>query len=84
MFGGMKDMMGQFQMVQKLMRNQKFKAFISYPKVQALFQDPEFKEIAKSRDFSKITTHPKFAALMRDPEVAALAAKIDPKSMTGK
>ena len=84
MFGGMKDMMGQLQMVQKLMKDENFKAFISHPKVQALFQDPEFKEVAKTKDFSKIAVHPKFASLTRDPEVASLMAKINPKDLMGK
>ncbi len=79
MFDGMKDMMGQFQMMQKLMADDNFKAFISHPKVQEIFKDPEFKEVAKSKDFTKILSDPKFAALMRDPALAALMAKIDPQ-----
>lgn len=84
MFGGMKDMMGQMQMVQKLMQDENFKAFIAHPKVQMLFEDPEFKEVAKTRDFSKIMTHPKFATLTRDPEVASLMAKINPRDLLQK
>ena len=80
MFDGMKDMMGQFQIMQRLMTDDNFKAFIAHPKVQEVFKDSEFKEIAKSRDFSKILSNPKFAALMRDPELAALMAKINPQS----
>lgn len=80
MFGKMKDMMAQMQAMQKLMQDENFKAFISHPKVQALFQDPEFKEVAKSRDFGKIAAHPKFAAMAQDPEVASLMMKINPKS----
>ncbi len=81
MFGKMKDMMSQMQMMQKLMKDENFKAFISHPKVQQLFQDPEFKEVAKGRDFSKIVAHPKFMAMAKDPEVAALMAKINPQNM---
>ena len=44
---GMKGMMGQFQMMQKLMADENFKAFISHPKVQEVFKDSEFKEVAK-------------------------------------
>ncbi len=81
MFGNMKDMAQQMQMMQKLMQNPDFRAFISHPKVQELFKDDEFKEVAKSRDMMQITTHPKFMALMKDPELAALMAKIDPKNL---
>ena len=79
MFDKMKDMMGQFQMMQKLMKDDNFKSFISHPKVQELFRDPEFKEIAKTRDFAKIVASPKFMALMKDPELSSLMAKINPK-----
>ncbi len=75
-----KDMMGQFHLMQKLMKDENFKRFISHPKVQELFGDPDFKEIAKSRDFSKIIQHPKFRSLMSDPEVAPLMAKINPQN----
>ncbi len=80
MFGGMKDMMANMQMMQRMMKDENFRAFVSHPKVQELFRDPEFKEVAKSRDFAKISSHPKFMALGRDPEVAALMLRIDPKS----
>ncbi len=78
MFDGMKNMAAQMQMMQKLMKDDNFKAFISHPKVQELFRDPEFKDVAKSRDFSQIATHPKFAALMKDPELSSLLMKINP------
>ena len=80
MFDKMKDMMGQMQMMQKMMKDENFKAFISHPKVQQLFRDVEFKEVAKSRDFSRIATHPKFIALSKDPELSTLLAKINPQS----
>ena len=83
MFGKMKDAMGQLAMMQRLMKDENFKAFISHPKVQALFKDAEFKEVAQTKDFSKILAHAKFAALTRDPEVAALMAKINPKNLMG-
>ena len=79
MFNKMQGMMGQLQMMQKLMVDENFKAFISHPKVKELFKDPEFKDVAKSQDFSRILANPKFAGLMRDPELAALMAKIDPQ-----
>ncbi len=83
MFEGMKGMMGQFSLMQRLMKDENFKAFISHSKVQDLFKDPEFKDVAKSQDFNRIVSHPKFAALMRDPEVAALMAKLNPQSFLG-
>jgi hypothetical protein len=79
MFEGMKGAMQQFQAMQRMMQNEDFRNFISHPKVQELFRDPEFKQVAQSRDFSKIMLHPKFAALMRDPEVGQLMAKLNPK-----
>jgi len=79
MFGGMDDMMQKMQMMQKMMQDENFRNFVSHPKVQGLFKDPEFKEVAKTRDFSKIAAYPKFAALMQDPEVAPLMAKINAK-----
>ena len=79
MFEKFKGMAGQFQMMQKMMQDEDFKAFIAHPKIQALFQDPEFKEVAKTRDFAKILSNPKFAGLMQDPEVASLVAKLNPQ-----
>ncbi len=79
MFEQIKGMAGKFQMMQKMMQDEDFKAFVSNPKIQALFGDPEFKEIAKTRDFSKILTNPKFSGLMKDPEIASLVAKLNPK-----
>ena len=79
MFDKMKDMMGQMKMMQELMRDENFKAFISHPRVQELFRDPEFKSVAATRDFSKIAVHPKFMELSKDPEVSQLLLKIDPK-----
>ena len=80
MFDKMKDMMGNMAMMQRMMQDANFRAFVSHSKVQQLFQDPEFKEVAKSRDFAKISAHPKFLELGRDPEVAALMLKINPQS----
>jgi len=84
MFEKFKGMAEQFQMMQKMMQDEDFKAFISNPKIQALFQDPEFKDVAKTRDFGKILANPKFAELMRDPEVAALVAKLNPQKFMQK
>lgn len=84
MFGKMKGMMEQMQMMQRLMQDENFKAFISHPKVQELFKDPTFKEVAKSQDFTRIAAHPRFAAVLRDPEVAALMAKINPQQLLQK
>ena len=78
MFGKMKGMFDQLQMAQKMMKDENFRAFISHPKVQALFGDPEFQAVLKTQDFQKISSHPKFCSLQGDPEVAALAAKMTP------
>ncbi len=78
MFDGMKNMAAQMQMMQKLMKDDNFRAFVSHPKIQELLKDPEFKDIAKSRDFTQIATHPKFATLMKDPELSSLLMKINP------
>ena len=82
MFSQMKDMMGQFQVVQRLMGDENFRTFIAHPKVQEVFRDPEFKEIASQKNFTKILSHPKFAVLLKDPEVASLMAKIDLKKFS--
>ncbi len=84
MFEKFKGMADQFQMMQKMMQDEDFKAFIANPKVQALFQDPNFKDVAKTRDFSKIAADPKFASLMLDPEVARLVAKLNPQKFMQK
>ena len=81
MFGEIGGMMEQFQMMQKLMKDENFKVFITHPKVQELFKDPEFKEIAKTKQMMKIVQYPKFAGLLRDPEVAPLMAKINPQAI---
>ena len=81
MFGHLNGMMGNFQMMQKLMRDENFKTFIAHPKVQELFKDEEFKEVAKTKDFSKILSHPKFATLMQDSKLSALMAKINLQGM---
>ncbi len=81
MFGKMGGMMEQLQMIQKLMKDENFKAFISHPKVQELFKDPEFKEVTKSKDMMKIVQHPKFMALAQDPVVAQLMSKINPQNI---
>lgn len=75
-------MFKQLQMMHKLMQDENFKAFVSHPKVQELFRDPEFKDVAKSRDFAKISSHPKFLEMARDPELSQLLLKIDPKRFT--
>ena len=82
MFDKMNDLLAQMQMMNELMKDDNFKAFVAHPKVQELFQDPEFKDIAKSRDLAQITSHPRFMEMARDPEVARLLVKIDPRRFT--
>jgi hypothetical protein len=76
MFGKMKDMMGQMQMIQQLMKDENFKAFMSHPKIQQLMKDPEFIAMLKTQDFKKIALHPKFSVLRDDKELAELASKL--------
>ena len=78
MFGKMKDMMQQLQLMQGLMKDENFKAFMAHPKVQEVFRDPDFQAILKTQDPGKIMSHPKLMTLMQDREVATLMSKLDP------
>ncbi len=78
MFGKFGGMMEQMKLLQKLMQDENFRKFMSHPKVQELFKEPEFQEIMKTKDFAKMSAYPKFAELMKDPELAALLQKIKP------
>ena len=79
MFDKMKNQWQQIQMMQKLMKDENFKALISHPKVQAMLQDKDVQEAVKSGDAAKMIGHPKLMALMRDPELAPLLAKLNPQ-----
>ena len=81
MFEKLQDKWQQLQMLQKLMKDEHFKAFLSHPKVQAAFQDPALQQALKSQEMAKIAGHPKLLALMRDPEVAPLLAKLNPQDL---
>ncbi len=76
MFGRMKDMAAQMQMIQKLMKDENFKTLIAHPKMQELMKDPEFLEVMKNNDIQKASTNPKLAALKSDPELVQLIAKV--------
>ena len=76
MFGKMKDMAAQMQMVQKLMKDENFKALITHPKMQELLKDPEFLELMKTKDFQKAASNPKLAVLKDDPELLQLISKV--------
>ncbi len=76
MFGKMKNMMDQFKMMQEMMKNEDFRAFISHPKIQSLMKDPEFVESLKKQDFNTVLQNPKFAALRSDQELIQLASKL--------
>lgn len=76
MFGSLKGARDQLRMVQQLMQNEDFRAFISHPKVQQLFTDPEFQNLARGQNFNAMMSHPKFSKMMSDPEVAALVLKL--------
>lgn len=77
----MKGMMDQFQMMQKLMKDENFKAFIMHPKIQELLKDPEFQELMKSQDMGKMMNHPKFTAFREDAELASLASRLNLKNL---
>lgn len=79
MFEGFKNKVNQFQLMQKMMKDDNFKAFISHPKVQEVMKDPDVQQLIKSQDMSKVAAHPKFMSLMQDPEVGPLLSRIDPK-----
>ena len=80
----MKDLMGQYEMMQGLWADENFKTLMSNPKVHELFKDDTFLDLVKAKDFSKIIMHSKFISLMADPELATLMAKINFKDMMGK
>ncbi len=73
--------MDQMKLVQRLMKDENFQAFMSHPKVQEVFRDSEFQESLKAKDTGKIMAHPKLAALMQDAEVASLMAKLNPQNL---
>ncbi len=81
MFGKMGNMMKQIQMMQKLMKDENFKAFISHPKMQELIKDPQFMELMKKQDMPALQKHPKFGSVMKDPEILELIRKIDFKKL---
>ena len=83
MFGKMGDMMKQMQMVQKLMKDENFKAFISHPKMQEMIRDAEFMELMKKQDLPALQRHTRFGAVMRDPEILGLIQKVDFKKLMG-
>ena len=75
MFESLKGTWQQLQMMQRLMKDERFKAFITHPKVQALLSDQAFQAAVKSKDTVRITTA--LAPLSRDPELAPLVAQIN-------
>ena len=83
MFGKMNDFMKQMQLMQKLMQDENFKAFMSHPKIQSVFMDPSFQETLKTQNQAQIINHPKLAGLKGDPEVTALLVKLDFKKLMG-
>ncbi len=76
MFGKMRDMAAQMQMMQRLMKDENFKALIAHPKMQELMRDPEFLELMKTKDIQKAASNSKIAALKDDPELLQLISKI--------
>ncbi len=76
MFGKMKDMAAQMQIIQKLMKDENFKALIAHPRMQELMKDPDFLELMKTKDFEKAASNPKLAGLKSDPELLQLMSKV--------
>ncbi len=83
MFDKMHGMLDQLKVMQRMMKDENFRAFISHPKMQELLKDPEFRELMKSQDMAKLAAHPKFSSFLHDPELAELIKKIDPKKFMG-
>lgn len=63
-------------MMQKLMKDENFKALMAHPKTQELMRDPEFIELMKTKDFQKAASNPRLAALKDDPELRQLMLKV--------
>lgn len=76
MFDQFKNKIEQLQMMQRLMKDENFRAFMAHPKVQELFRDPEFIEIVKKQDTKKLLSHPRLAALKDYPELKEHLSKI--------
>jgi hypothetical protein len=79
MFEKLGEFAQQMKLVQRLMKDEHFRALMGHPKVQELLRDPEFQELIKAQDMSKLAGHPKFASVMQDPEIAGLVAKLNPQ-----
>ncbi len=83
MFDKMRDMAQKMQMMQKLMKDENFKAFMTHPKIQELLKDPDFQELVKNGNMDRIASHPKFSAFRNDPGLAALVMKLNLKDIQG-
>lgn len=83
MFGKMKNMMSQMKLMQEMMKDENFRAFMNHSKVQDLFKDSEFQAALKSQDPKRIASHPKMMALQKDQELAAILKRMDPEKMKG-
>lgn len=70
-------MFDQMKLMMKMMQDPDFRAFISHPKVQEVFKDPDFQETVKLKDPAKVMAHPKMQILMSNPEVSHLIRKVD-------
>ncbi len=81
MFDQVKQQWKMMQMMQRLMKDENFKALMAEPRVQELMKDADFQALIKTQDPTKIAASPKLAAIMRDPEIAKKFAKLDLKSL---
>jgi hypothetical protein len=77
MSANIKNLMGQFQAMQHLMKDANFKTLLSNPRVQELFKDEKFIQCVQAQDTVGLMAHPKLLTLLQDPELAALMRKVD-------
>ena len=83
MFGQLSEWFEQLRNAQHLMKDERFRALISHPKVQDVLRDPELQTLMKAKDMTRIAGHPKFLSLIRDPEVNRLIASLNPGTFLG-
>jgi penicillin V acylase-like amidase (Ntn superfamily) len=77
MFGGLGDAIKNIGKMQKLMKDDNFKAFIDHPDVKAMMQDPEFQNAIKSKNYMKLMQNQKLVKLMKDPEIQSKISKLN-------
>ncbi|MBI3306997.1 MAG: hypothetical protein HYZ84_04255 [Candidatus Omnitrophica bacterium] len=76
-----RNMAEQLKLMQRLMQDDNFKAFMGHPKVQDLFKDPQIQQAMKSKNADLVMNHPKMMALRNDPELAQIISKLNFKDL---